>query len=251
VKKKARSAFLALLALWIVGIALIVVFFFIWVPDSRRSSTAWLNLAVGLLLYFWVTSLAFHIISRAFVEHEILPAFLLRAWAVIPYGVAAGALILLTPLLDFTLLVTLHSIILFLALTSLVLSLVVAGFARNVKDSENERTSGILNLRSEVERISLAFGRLPAENQALVKFFSSIKEDVRYIAPNASIKAAELESRAMALLADVDRTLRLVTAQSSAPADAKDQPAMDAAQETNRLLADLADCILLRKQVRM
>lgn len=250
-KKRTGFVLPVLLVLWAVGIALIIVLFFFWVPDSQRNSKAWLNLVVGLFLYLWTTGLVFHIVSRSFVEHAILPAFLLRVTVVVPYVIAAGALILFSSVLSLSLLVTLHSVILFLAITFLVLFLLVGEFARKVKDEEDGRTAGILGLRSEMDRLSPVFGRLPVEHAALSKSFLSIRDDMRYISPNNTKKALELEMTAWDLLGNIDRSARLITPASLALTDTKGPEPTDVAKETSRLIADLADCILLRKQLRI
>ena len=188
---------LLLLAMVVLGAALVVFLFFFIIPEESRTPKAWLNF--GIIL--WMVVLTLGVFSLLGVKtkknEEILPAFLTTGSIIFIYDILALILVFLTFVesLSFRFFVTGHVILGFLLFIGVIIAFIAINTARGVAAQEKVIVDNIKDIRSEVDMLTLKVDRLPEDFASVKEKFAAVKGEVRYISPNDTSQAQELEAK--------------------------------------------------------
>lgn len=195
----------------VAGLALAVVIFFLLVPAKDRTSVSWLNLGVGLFLFF-LNMITFQwFVFKGGREPGTIASASIQGAIVWFYDLAAAGTIVASmfvkPENAFALFLSIQLVLVFLVLFGLAATLVLDRFIVTIDGNERRGSASLDEIKSISARLEPAVGRLPAEFDAAKKGFHSLKDDLRYLAPNPADEAIRLESEIRSMLLDLEAKL--------------------------------------------
>ena len=206
--------------LYFVGVVLLASAFFILVPDTQRTHTAWLDLAV----VFVVFSINFPLLSLWKMGrssfNERIPALGLVGLCDLFYSaLALGVLIYsLHAVVPFRLQLVVQLFLMFAAVAVVATSFMATAHGAEVALEERATHNGLDELKAALARCEAEVGALPEGNGRALDSLHKLKDDARYLSPSREASALTYEKRLVAQLEEICQHLRS-TGISPTPSD--------------------------------
>jgi hypothetical protein len=201
--------------LHLVGLALLVLAFFLLIPPGARTHSAWLDLVVVCLV------LSINFPPFAFVQLGLgvfdvkIPALGILELCDIAYSSLALGLVVygVFYFLPFRLQLVGQMALLFAATTIVAIAWWASAHAAEVAEEEHATRSGLEGLKAALARCESELSTKAPTRNCELQLLLTLKEDARYLSPSRDSSAISYEQQMVALVDDI----RLRLQDSSSP----------------------------------
>lgn len=188
--------------LYVVGIALAFLAFFIFVPEAGRTRVAWLNFGIGLLIYtgYWGQWMVLFRPLQKFADD--VPFFSSYwIWWTVYVGLAVVGMIAFQFMhLEFRKQVLLQGIFFFFLLCALALGIWAASWLKQSSERDKRTMGGVRNIQYHIASLRIAASELPEAYHASKVELGKIMDDMNCIAGSSGEQSCALESQILTLM---------------------------------------------------
>lgn len=200
-KEKIRLLANVLLGFLTLAAAGIVVFiFFLLTNIEYRNPLSWLNLGITVWIIV-LNGVVFLIVLNSLKKNIGALAVLLTSETIVAfYSLTVTVLVLISASITYEAdlwknFLSYHLIALFFFLLGETLIFLATLFSGNVSQKEQEQSQGLDSIKNKTAQLHIKVNMLQNEFQNIKNAFASFADDLKYISPNPSKEAQDLEEQ--------------------------------------------------------